>query len=187
MRRTVDYMEQHLVYQCRVSETISLTVSWTEDRSITVALEIYSFPIILKVFFIPGQSAEACSHRSLEKDTGTSCQDSPERTIAMWRQSSVSPACSWHAFSIATGTCRPCQLSYLGAHYSPGPHKAGCFFGMKMWRWLDKTQVVSVTGITASLWKSTQPFLKIGLCIEKQEEAGRSSHSWQLITLMECS
>lgn len=77
----------------------------------------------------------------------------------------MNPAHSWHALSIATGTCRPCQLSYLDAHllhYSPGPHKAGCFFGMKMWTWFNKRQVVSVTGITLSLWKSTQTFLKIG-------------------------
>lgn len=76
-------------------------------------------------------------------------------------------------FSVATGTCRPCQLSYLDAHllhYPPGPHKAGCCFEMKMWTWVYKRQVVSVTGITLSLGKSTQTFLKNRIiCIFKNK------------------
>lgn len=93
-------------------------------------------------------------------------------------------------FSVATGICGPCKLSCLDAHllhYPPGPYKAGCFFEMKMWTWFYKRQVVSVTGITLSLWKSTQTFLKIGLYVFLKIRTWKSSHFWQLISLMGCS
>jgi hypothetical protein len=112
---------------------------------------LHSWPECLKHIHIPLVSSERC--------IGQFAKSPLERINAMWQDSSINSAHSWHVYSTATGTCRPCQLSHLNAHllhYSPGPYKAGCFFGMKMWAWFNKRQVVSVIGIKLSLWKSAQ-------------------------------
>lgn len=144
-------------------------MNWTE-KSITVILKKNLLISNHTKSLLPSwPSAKASRHPTASRKGRTEqpakihSKDHCHVALVLYDFSPV-PAC----FSVATGTCRPCQLSYLDAHllhYPPDPHKAGCFFEMKMWTWVYKRQVVSVTGITLSLWKSTQTFLKIGLYV----------------------
>lgn len=122
-KRTSDQPEL-LSHLHKISGKIYLIMTWTEDRSITAMLDIQSFPggsgfhpvrslphswpNLLKHSLILFVTSEGCGKQNAKTPL--------ERMNAMWHQSSINPVCSWHVYSTATSTSRPCQLPHLSAH-----------------------------------------------------------------------